>query len=88
MDFSEHRGRVRRRRAARALALLAAASLILLAHAARVAAPLDEPFVGGLSFSGPTSGESRGHLLEPRRAGPLRGFQLMIAGTMRWSRSA
>jgi hypothetical protein len=52
MCFSERRGR----RDARALTLLAAVSLFLVASRAS-ASPIDDPFVTGMSFSGPTSGD-------------------------------
>jgi hypothetical protein len=80
MSFSERRGR----RDARALALLAAASLILLASRAS-ASPIDDPFVTGMSFSGPTSGDLGAIYWNPAALGLMRGFQLMVAGTARWS---
>ena len=83
MCFSERRGR-RRRRDPRALALLAAASLILVAARA-AASPIDDPFVTGMSFSGPTSGDLGAIYWNPAALGLMRGFQLMVAGTARWS---
>ena len=83
MCFSERRGR-RRRRDPRALALLAAASLILVATRA-AASPIDDPFVTGMSFSGPTSGDLGAIYWNPAALGLMRGFQLMVAGTARWS---
>ena len=80
MSFSERRGR----RDARALALLAAASLILVASRAS-ASPIDDPFVTGMSFSGPTSGDLGAIYWNPAALGLMRGFQLMVAGTARWS---
>ncbi len=83
MCFSERRGR-RGRRDPRALALLAAASLILIAARAN-ASPIDDPFVTGMSFSGPTSGDLGAIYWNPAALGLMRGFQLMVAGTARWS---
>jgi hypothetical protein len=80
MCFSERRGR----RDARALALLAAATLILVASRAS-ASPIDDPFVTGMSFSGPTSGDLGAIYWNPAALGLMRGFQLMVAGTARWS---
>jgi hypothetical protein len=80
MCFSERRGR----RDARALAVLAAASLILVATRA-AASPIDDPFVTGMSFSGPTSGDLGAIYWNPAALGLMRGFQLMVAGTARWS---
>jgi hypothetical protein len=80
MCFSERRGR----RDARALALLAAASLLLVATRA-AASPIDDPFVTGMSFSGPTSGDLGAIYWNPAALGLMRGFQLMVAGTARWS---
>jgi len=83
MCFSERRGR-RGRRDPRALAVLAAASLILVAGSA-AASPIDDPFVTGMSFSGPTSGDLGAIYWNPAALGLMRGFQLMVAGTARWS---
>ncbi|HTB56714.1 MAG TPA: outer membrane protein transport protein [Polyangia bacterium] len=80
MCFSERRGR----RDARALALLAAASLIVVATRA-AASPIDDPFVTGMSFSGPTSGDLGAIYWNPAALGLMRGFQVMVAGTARWS---
>jgi long-subunit fatty acid transport protein len=49
------------------------------------AAPLDEPFVGGLSFSGPTSGNLAAIYWNPAALGLQRGFQLTVSGTTRWT---
>jgi len=83
MCFSERRGR-RGRRDPRALAALAAASLIIVATRA-AASPIDDPFVTGMSFSGPTSGDLGAIYWNPAALGLMRGFQLMVAGTARWS---
>jgi len=80
MSFSERRGR----RDARVLAVLFAGSLILVAGRAS-ASPIDDPFVTGMSFSGPTSGDLGAIYWNPAALGLMRGFQLMVAGTARWS---
>jgi long-subunit fatty acid transport protein len=69
----------------RALPLLAAAAALAVAVAPARAAPLDDPFVGGLSFSGPTSGSLAAIYWNPAALGLVRGFQLMVAGTARVS---
>ena len=80
MSFSERRGR----RDARVLAVLFAGSLILVAGRLS-ASPIDDPFVTGMSFSGPTSGDLGAIYWNPAALGLMRGFQLMVAGTARWS---
>ncbi len=71
------RGR-RRRLAAR---LGAGASLaITLSAATAAAAPLDEPFVGGLGFNGPTSGSVAAIYWNPAALGLVRGTQILISG--------
>jgi hypothetical protein len=85
MEFEYDRGRVRRRRAARcALALFTATALTAVTQLT-FAAPLDEPFVGGLSFSGPTSGTLAAIYWNPAALGLTRGFQLTVSGTARWT---
>ena len=80
MGFSERR----RRRDPRALATLAAAALLAIAGKA-AASPIDDPFVTGMSFSGPTSGDLGAIYWNPAALGLMRGFQVMVAGTARWS---
>jgi hypothetical protein len=80
MRFGEHRGRSD----ARALAGVAVLSLLLVAGRA-AASPIDDPFVTGMSFSGPTSGDLGAIYWNPAALGLMRGFQLMVAGTARWS---
>jgi long-subunit fatty acid transport protein len=64
--------------------LLAAA--LLLGHAAIAgASPLDEPFVGGLSFTGPTSASVSAIYWNPAALGLVRGTQVLFAGTVRLS---
>jgi long-subunit fatty acid transport protein len=91
MCFSERRARLRRRRRAHAGARLAqaaaATAIALLLAGARpaAAAPLDEPFVGGLSFDGPTSANLGAVYWNPAALGLVRGFQLMVAASGRLS---
>src|SRR6185436_12093293 len=65
-------------------ALLGGAALasVMVAHPAR-AAPLDEPFVGGLSFTGPTSPGVASIYWNPAALGAARGTQVVFAGTLR-----
>src|SRR5262245_44452675 len=89
MCFSERRARLRRRW--RALAgpglagAVAAAVAILGPGRPASAAPLDEPFVGGLSFDGPTAPNLGAVYWNPAALGLVRGFQLMVAGSARLS---
>jgi hypothetical protein len=64
------------------LAVLAAA---LFAARQAAASPIDDPYVGGLSFSGPTSGDLGAVYWNPAALGLMRGFHVMVAGTARWS---
>jgi long-subunit fatty acid transport protein len=64
---------------------VALATLIALAATAAHAAPLDEPFVGGMSFSGPTSASLSSIYWNPAALGLVHGTQIMLAGTVRWS---
>ena len=85
MCFREHRGRTDRARAV--AALLAAATILPITLVTRLtsASPLDDPFVGGMSFSGPTSGNLAAIYWNPAALGLARGFQIMVAGTGRMS---
>lgn len=85
MCFREHRGRTDRARAV--AALLAAATILPITLVTRLtsASPLDDPFVGGMSFSGPTSGNLAAIYWNPAALGLARGFQIMVAGTGRIS---
>src|SRR5262245_50688082 len=89
MCFSERRARLRRRW--RALAgpglagAVAAAVAILGPGRPASAAPLDEPFVGGLSFDGPTAPNLGAVYWNPAALGLVRGFQLMVAASARLS---
>jgi hypothetical protein len=60
---------------------------VVLSFLARpvAASPIDDPFVGGFSFTGPTSGDLGAIYWNPAALGLLRGFQVMIAGTARAS---
>jgi long-subunit fatty acid transport protein len=49
------------------------------------AAPLDEPFVGGLGFNGPTAANLTAVYWNPAALGLVRGFQIMVGGTMHLS---
>ncbi|HEY4394924.1 MAG TPA: outer membrane protein transport protein [Polyangia bacterium] len=73
-----------RRDDARALAGAVALSLLALARSAG-ASPIDDPFVAGMSFSGPTTGDLGSIYWNPAALGLMRGFQVMVAGTARWS---
>jgi len=85
MCFREHRGRSDRSRAAVALLVAAAILPITLVTRLTAASPLDDPFVGGMSFSGPTSGNLAAIYWNPAALGLARGFQMMVAGTGRMS---
>ena len=63
------------------------ACLLGLATPARLAraAPLDDPFVGGVGFNGPTAGNLGAVYWNPAALGLVRGFQLMVAGTTRFT---
>jgi long-subunit fatty acid transport protein len=76
MCFREHYAPSRRRQARAVLV-----GLVLIAPVA-TAAPLDEPFVGGMSFSGPTSGNVGAIYWNPAALGLARGFQLMVSGSV------
>ena len=84
MCFSERRTRLRRHRGARVGAGVAAIGFLLISGRAG-AAPLDEPFVGGLSFDGPTSANLGAVYWNPAALGLVRGFQLMAAASGRLS---
>src|SRR6478736_4903459 len=84
--FGPHVARVPRR----SLACVApAAAALALGHGGpAAAAPLDEPFIGGMSFSGPTSGNVAATYWNPAALGLVRGVQLMIAGSGRMTRTS
>lgn len=62
--------------------LVAVAALGMAARAGQ-AAPLDDPFVGGLGFNGPTAANLGSVYWNPAALGLVRGVQLMVAGTTR-----
>jgi long-subunit fatty acid transport protein len=49
------------------------------------AAPLDDPFVGGIGFNGPTAANLGAVYWNPAALGLVRGFQVMVAGTTRYT---
>lgn len=69
------------------MCFLRAAVLAAVVLAARlaVASPIDDPFVGGFSFSSPTSGDLGAIYWNPAALGLMRGFQVMVSGTARSS---
>ena len=69
------------------LLLLAAFLGVALRAQPAVAAPLDDPFVGGLGFNGPTAGNLGAVYWNPAALGLVRGFQVMVAGTTRITRT-
>ena len=77
-------GSIRRRRRGRDLPRADRVALLTATGPAK-AAPLDEPFVGGLSFTGPTSANLGAVYWNPAALGLVRGFQLMVAGSGRLS---
>jgi long-subunit fatty acid transport protein len=85
MCFSERRARLGRRWRAHAGAGVAGIVALLTVGTPAAAAPLDEPFVGGLSFNGPTSANLGAVYWNPAALGLIRGFQLMVAASGRLS---
>lgn len=83
MCFREYRGRTDRARAVVAVLVAAAILPITLVTRLTWASPLDDPFVGGMSFNGPTSGNLAAIYWNPAALGLARGFQIMVAGTGR-----
>jgi long-subunit fatty acid transport protein len=89
MFFSDRRVRGARacaRRAHRPLARVMLATTVIMGFATTVArpaaaAPLDDPFIGGLSFTGPTSGNLAAVYWNPAALGLVRGLQIMVGGT-------
>src|SRR5262245_3308211 len=74
MRFVDDRGRGR----ALVAALVAALVVVARAEGAR-AAPLEDPFVGGMSFTGPTSPSLAAIYWNPAALGLVRGTQVMVA---------
>src|SRR5262245_59174909 len=75
------------RRRSRAVAAGLATDIALASARNVAAAPLDDPFVGGLSFSGPTSGNVAAVYWNPAALGLVRGVQFMAAGSGRLTRT-
>jgi long-subunit fatty acid transport protein len=71
-------------RIVRRATLVALAALAMAARTGR-AAPLDDPFVGGLGFNGPTAANLGSVYWNPAALGLVRGVQIMVAGTTRVS---
>ncbi len=61
-----------------------ALAVVAAAGTAR-AAPLEDPFVGGMSFTGPTSPSLSAIYWNPAALGLVRGTQIMVAGSVRLS---
>ena len=84
MFFSDRRVRGARR-AHRPVAHVVLAATVIAGFATTTrpaaGAPLDDPFVGGLSFTGPTSGNLAAVYWNPAALGLVRGFQIMVGGT-------
>ncbi|HET6147426.1 MAG TPA: outer membrane protein transport protein [Polyangia bacterium] len=62
------------------------ACLLPILSSPGLAAPLDEPFVGGVGFNGPTAANLGAVYWNPAALGLVRGFQVMVGGTMHLSR--
>jgi long-subunit fatty acid transport protein len=78
MRFVDDRGGRRARVAGLAAALSTVAGVAY-------AAPLEEPFVGGMSFTGPTSPSLAAIYWNPAALGLVRGTQVMVAGSVRYA---
>jgi len=64
--------------------LLAAATWAIVTHTSAVfATPLDEPFVGGVGFSGPTTGDITSVYWNPAALSLLQGTELHVSGMFR-----
>jgi len=85
-DRREDRPQGSRPRRAAVVSALVGVVLGLAARPGR-AAPLDEPFVGGMSFSGPTSGNLAAIYWNPAALGLVRGLEIMVAGSGRMTRT-
>src|SRR5262249_24529158 len=88
MSFERPGDRLRGRRLRAAATALGLAALLVPASLRPARATLlDEPFVGGLSFSGPTSGNLAAIYWNPAALGLVRGLQIMVAGSGRMTRT-
>jgi len=74
-----------RRRPGRTRSAVTLGAALLLAAPLAAASPIDDPFVGGFSFSGPTSGDLGAIYWNPAALGLMRGFQVRVSGTARSS---
>jgi long-subunit fatty acid transport protein len=64
--------------------VVAAATLAAFAqNSVATATPLDDPFVGGIGFSGPTSGDITSVYWNPAALSLLQGTELHVSGTFR-----
>jgi Outer membrane protein transport protein (OMPP1/FadL/TodX) len=81
MCFREHRGRADRARSWVARWAVAAILPMTLVTRLTLASPLDDPFVGGMSFNGPTDGNLGAIYWNPAALGLAHGFQILVAGT-------
>jgi len=85
MCFREHRGRADRARSSATRWAVAAILPIALVTRLTLASPLDDPFVGGISFNGPTDGNLGAIYWNPAALGLAHGFQILVAGTAQLS---
>jgi hypothetical protein len=85
MCFREHRGRTDRARLRVARWAVAAILPMTLVTRLTLASPLDDPFVGGMSFDGPTDGNLGAIYWNPAALGLAHGFQILVAGTAQLS---
>ncbi|HVU52373.1 MAG TPA: outer membrane protein transport protein [Polyangia bacterium] len=67
------------------VALVIVVSGAVAAERAARASPIDDPFVGGLTFTGPTSPSIAAIYWNPAALGLVRGTQVMIGGTVRYA---
>jgi long-subunit fatty acid transport protein len=69
----------------RSLRLLLIAVLLAMAGPT-MAGPLDDPHVGSMGFSGPTTGDLAAIYWNPAALGLIKGYQLMLGGGLRSTR--
>jgi long-subunit fatty acid transport protein len=67
------------------LAVVSSAAVSSAREGVARASPIDDPFVGGLSFTGPTSPSIAAIYWNPAALGLVRGTQVMFAGTVRYA---
>ncbi|HVZ72566.1 MAG TPA: outer membrane protein transport protein [Polyangia bacterium] len=85
MSFVDGEARARARAGTWLAAAIAFAFVLPVLARAAEAAPLDEPFVGGIGFTGPTSPSVSAIYWNPAALGLVRGTQVMVASTVRVS---